>query len=107
MYEFLLFIKDDLHIFNPSTKLTMYDVAGAPGMFILSTEQFLKKYFPNTTLDWHSCSLEGGTALTDTYGLFAANPSRYQQCDVLKPSDIQSIINTKQKYELVTGDIGI
>lgn len=107
MWEFLKFITNDLKIFKPTDeKLRMYDVAGAPGMFIIATECFLKKYFPKTKLDWHTCSLEGGTALQDVYTLFKSNPERYQPCDVTKPDDIKNCMK-KGKFTLVTGDIGI
>ena len=96
------------NMFNDN-KLLMYDVAGAPGMFVLSAETYLKKYYPNINLDWYACSLEGGTALTDTYGLYKNNPKRYSPCDVLKEEDINKCIDEQKnkKYKLVTGDIGI
>ena len=108
MWEFLEFVTNELKVFNPKgfDKLRMYDVAGAPGMFIIGTECFLRKYFPSVKLDWHTCSLEGGTALTDSYTLFKSNPKRYQPCDVTKPDDIKKCMG-KGKFTLVTGDIGI
>lgn len=102
---------DEKHLLisNNDKELTMYDVAGAPGMFVLSAESYLKKYYPNVTLDWYACSLEGGTALTDTYGLYKHNPKRYSPCDVLKEEDIKKCVEEQKgkKYSLVTGDIGI
>lgn len=106
MWEFLEFITDELKIFKPTKELKMFDVAGAPGMFIIATEQFLQKRFPDVKLNWHTCSLEGGTALTDQYTLFKNNPERYQSCDVTKEEDIKSCLK-KGKFPLVTGDIGI
>lgn len=103
MFEFLKYIN-----FEPSDNvLHMFDVAGAPGMFILAAELYLRKYFPRAVLDWQTCSLEGGTALTDTYNLFKSNTDRYTSCDVTNIKDLTKIIKRKVKYELVTGDIGI
>ena len=70
MFEFLRWITNmDNHgtkpILNIKDNLNMFDVAGAPGMFVIATDNFLNKYFPNTSLNWMTCSLEGGTALTD------------------------------------------
>lgn len=108
MYEFLEMI--DQHIPQSGT-LTMYDVAGAPGMFVLATEYYLKtKRKQNVTLDWFACSLtDHENALTDTYGLYANNPDRFTPCNVLVEDDIQKCIAARnaQKYHLVTGDIGI
>lgn len=109
MYEFLLFITDQDCILNKTKltmkELTMFDVAGAPGMFVLAAEQFYKQY--NITIDWYTCSLEGGTALTDSYELYKNNIDRYTPCDVTKEEDLLKIINLHKKYKLITGDIGI
>ena len=113
MFEFLRWITNmDNHgtkpILNIKDNLNMFDVAGAPGMFVIATDNFLNKYFPNTSLNWMTCSLEGGTALTDQYKLYQNNPSRYIPCDVSKEEDIKRCIkDAKIKYQLVTGDIGI
>lgn len=113
MYEMLYFLTFELKCLEINNTLTMYDIAGAPGMFVFATEKFLSKYFKNTNLDWYSCSLfslnseNDSNTLCDTYGLYQNNNERYQQCDVLKVSDLQNIINKQQKYYLVTGDIGI
>lgn len=108
MYEFLEMI--DEHIPNTGT-LTMYDVAGAPGMFVLAMEYYLKiKRNSKVTLDWYACSLiDDDNALTDTYGLYSANPQRFTPCNVLVENDISKCISARhnQKYHLVTGDIGI
>ena len=53
----------------------MYDVAGAPGMFVLAADFFFRKR--NIDLDWHACSLintEENHALEDNYNLFKDNP---------------------------------
>lgn len=108
MWEFLKWIDKNNYLkFDDNKTLSMYDVAGAPGMFILATEQYLNKYHNDISLDWHTCSLEGGTALTDIYGLFKNNRSRYTPCDVLNEKDIKKCINIKRRFKLVTGDIGI
>ena len=106
MWEFLKWADENKYINIPKDTLTMYDVAGAPGMFVIATDNYLQKYYPNVKLDWSTCSLEGGTALTDVYGLYTNNKNRYTPCDVLKPEDIKKCIS-KNKYYLVTGDIGI
>ena len=113
MYECLTYLdkSDVLPKLFKSNALHMYDIAGAPGMFVLATEQYLHKYHPNVKLDWQSSSLEkldDNTALLDQYGLYSANPERYQSCDVTNSTDIANILKTcTGKFDLVTGDIGI
>ncbi len=113
MYECLMYLDkiDVLSKLFKSNALRMYDVAGAPGMFVLATEQYLRKYHPNVKLDWQASSLEkldDNTALIDQYGLYSANPERYKSCDVMNSTDIANILKTcKGKFDLVTGDIGI
>lgn len=107
MWEFMIFITRINRYLVPSKTLRMYDIAGAPGMFIIATEVYLRKHFPQTKLDWYTCSLEGGTALEDEYSLFRDNPSRYQSCNVLVESDLRECMKGKKgKFDLVTGDIG-
>ena len=113
MYECLMYLDkiDVLTKLFKSNVLHIYDVAGAPGMFVLATEQYLHKYHPNVKLDWQASSLEkldNNTALIDQYGLYSANPERYKSCDVTNSTDIANILKTcKGKFDLVTGDIGI
>lgn len=120
MWEFIKFIdsqngiksqndgKSQLQSLFKNNKLDMFDIAGAPGMFILATERYLKTYHPSIELDWYTCSLEGGTALTDSYNLFKNNPKRYTPCDVLIEKDLKTIIDKyPNKFSLVVGDIGI
>ena len=87
--------------------LTMYDVAGAPGMFVLAADFFFRKR--NIDLDWHACSLintEENHALEDNYNLFKDNPDRFTPCDVTSETDIRNCLKDNRKYMLVTGDIG-
>ena len=111
MYEFLTYFEPKLLDMCSKNKncLTMYDIASAPGMFILAAEYFCNKR--KIKLDWHASSApedDNVHTLTDKYGLFANNPERYSDCDV---SSILSVMNVVQqhaeKYMLVTGDIGI
>lgn len=105
MYEFLEFIDKYL---PKEGVLRMYDVAGAPGMFVIATEFYLNHSVDksNLTLDWHACSLTGDeTALTDLYRLYEHNPERFEPCNVLVESDIRRCMS-KGKFDLVTGDIG-
>lgn len=112
MYEFLVYIYPyiEKHISSSKSKqhvLTMYDVAGAPGMFVLAADYFFRKR--NIELDWHACSLmntEENHALEDTYNLFHDNPDRFTPCDVTKEEDIKNCLKGNHKYFLVTGDIG-
>lgn len=106
MWELLSWIEKNGYLKLPEDKLDMFDVASAPGMFIIAVDNYLRKNHPGVKLDWKSCSLEGGTALTDAYNLFAENPTRYKPCNVLDGDDIKKCI-TKKRYQLVTGDIGI
>ena len=106
MWEFLVWAEKEHYLCVPDDTMTMYDVAGAPGMFVIATENYLRRFHNGVKLDWHACSLEGGTALIDSYNLYANNPNRYTPCDVLKPEDIKKCIMEKKSY-LVTGDIGI
>ena len=109
MYEFLEFMNDYILKYLVKNKtLTMFDVAGAPGMFVIAANQFCKKN--SLKLDWYACSLERNevnSALKDTYKLYKTNPDRYISCDVTKESDIKNVLKiTGKKFSLVTGDIG-
>ena len=106
MWEFLNFVTKTIKALTPKKTLRMYDVAGAPGMFVIATHVYLTKFFPNTTLDWYTSSLEGGDAFVDTYHLYENNPDRYESCNVLVEDDIKRCMR-HGKFELVTGDIGI
>ena len=108
MYEFLVYIYPYIEKrLNGKREITMYDVAGAPGMFVLAADFFFRKR--NIALDWHACSLintKENHALEDTYGLFKDNPDRFTPCDVTNESDIRTCLKDNKKYMLVTGDIG-
>lgn len=108
MYEFLVYIYPYLEkVLNGKDTITMYDVAGAPGMFILAADYFFRKR--KISLDWHACSLintEGNHALEDVYNLFKDNPERFTPCDVTSKKDIKNCLKDGKKYTLVTGDIG-
>lgn len=108
MYECMQKLDKPLKL-KTKKKLTMYDVAGAPGMFVMSVERYLKDHHPDVELDWQSCSLVGGTALVDLYALYRSNPNRFSPCDVLNENDLRKCIaegTSKGKFDLVTGDIG-
>lgn len=104
MYEMMIYLQNHLKLKDKQI-LTMYDVAGAPGMFVLGVEKYLKDKYPNITLDWQACSLVGDKALVDLYSLYRSNPDRFMPCNVLNEKDIKTCI-AKGKYDLVTGDIG-
>lgn len=111
LYEILtwLDVNNMLNI-RSEHNLKMFDIASAPGMFILATEAFIKCNYKNISLDWHACSrikTDNNEALDDTYGLFKHNPTRYTPCDILNVKDIENILKKQHKYQLVTGDIGI
>lgn len=105
MWEFWKYI-DVNELLPVKDTLRMFDIAGAPGMFVIATDMYLQLHYPKTKLDWYTCSLEGGTALTDQYKLYANNMDRYTPCDVLKEEDIERCMKYG-KFDLVTGDIGI
>ena len=108
LYECMLFLDKQFDYFNKFTNIiNIFDIAGAPGMFVLALEQYLNKYHPTIKLNWSTCSLEGGTALKDDYNLYKSNPERYTPCDVSNTKDLQRIINKGVKYNMVLGDIGI
>ena len=108
LYEFMLWLDKEYDYFKQFTnKIDVFDIAGAPGMFILSLENYLTNYHSNISLNWQTCSLEGGTALKDEYSLYKNNPERYQPCDVINERDLLNIINKQTKYDMVLGDIGI
>jgi len=88
--------------------IKMFDVAGAPGMFVIAMDYHLNSKYKNLNLQWHACSLEGGTALSDSYGLYKNNPSCYSKCDVTNENDLKNILSSHSgSYNLVTGDIGM
>lgn len=110
MYVFLTYMSNYiLKRLIKNNTLTLYDVAGAPGMFVFATNYFCNKR--DIKLDWYTCSLEktpDNKALEDNYGLYKNNPDRYMGCDVTKKKDIENILKSmkKRKFSLVTGDIG-
>ena len=107
MYEFLVYAYPYMEEHISDNSITMYDVAGAPGMFVLAADHFFSKL--NIDVDWHACSLmntEENHALRDTYGLFNDNPDRFTPCDVTNEDDIKNCLKDERKYFLVTGDIG-
>jgi hypothetical protein len=101
MWEFLKYIKLN------SESLTLLDIAGAPGMFVIAADNYLRKNYDGKELDWYSCSLSGGSALEDKYGLYKNNPERYMDCDVTNEDDLKKCIEKFPKCMLVTGDIGM
>lgn len=105
MYEFLMFLK---RYIPEEGSWRMFDVAGAPGMFIIATIYYLKRNgFKNVDLDWYTCSFLGSeTSLQDYYRIYEFNPTRFINCDLTKPEDLRTCIATG-KYDLVTGDLGI
>ena len=107
MYEFLKSrrIPDSV---RKSGVIRMFDIASAPGMFIIAAELFYGRF--GISVDWHACSLpktDTNTALSDEYGLYENNPERFTPCDLLNKDDIEKIIRQGQKYPLVTGDAGV
>lgn len=105
MWDFWKYISDN-ELLDLNGTLRMFDIAGAPGMFVIATDLYLQIHHPKVKLDWHTCSLEGGTALTDQYKLYENNMERYTPCNVLVEEDINRCMKFG-KFELVTGDIGI
>lgn len=110
MYEILMFIDNSLLSLSTlftGNELLMYDIASFPGMFILSTENYLKNNYQNITLNFHGCSYIGSTALSDAYGLYKINNNRFSPCDLSNIEDINKcIMHITKKYKLVTGDVG-
>lgn len=106
MWETMRYLTTETDSLKIGKTLRLYDIAGAPGMFIFAIDTYLRRFYRGVNLDWYTCSLEADYALPDEFGLFHANPDRYQSCDVTKPEDIKQCM-TKGKFQLVTGDIGI
>ena len=105
MYEFLLFMTPVLTKFD---SIKHYDIASAPGMFILAAYEYFKKR--NIKYDWRATSRENIDAgdLCDEYELFRNNPQKYSAVDVCSEEDIKNEISKhKGSFELVSGDIGI
>lgn len=97
LFEMLKFIK-----FKPrSDSLKMLDLCSAPGMFILSAETYLKKYHKKTALNWYACSIADG--LKDSFGLFANNPARFVECDIINERE-KIKERFSEKFELITAD---
>ena len=112
LYECMLYLDKEFNYFSKFTNVVnLFDIAGAPGMFVLAMEQYLNKYYPSIKLNWSTCSLEGGTALKDYYNLYKSNLERYTPCDVMNTKDLQHVISKQAskgvKYDMVLGDIGI
>jgi hypothetical protein len=105
MVEFIRYIEKKQSEFFKVGELSMFDIAGAPGMFIFGTEYAL----PDVKLDWKACSLGSGSGLKGEYDLYKNNRERYQDCDVTKEEDVRNCLNWagKGRFRLVTGDIGM
>lgn len=110
MWEGLMFL-DDIGVLKNiilNNTLQMFDVAGAPGMFVFAVEKYIREKY-KANLDWYACSLESKEALKDIYKLYYDNPERYISCDVTSENDVNNVISAHKdkKFGLVTGDIGI
>jgi hypothetical protein len=104
MLEFVRYIQIKRSEFFKVDKLSMFDIAGAPGMFVFAAEYVL----PGVELDWKACSLsaEEDKSFKDVYDLYKNNKERYQDCDVTNEEDVKKILENG-KFRLVTGDIGM
>lgn len=88
--------------------ITLYDIASAPGMFIIAFDKFLENYYPNVELNWHASSSDTSTSLQDIYGLYQQNPSKYESINVTNIHDIKHVIaKYSNSISFVSGDIGI
>lgn len=105
MYEFLLYMTPVLTKYD---SITHYDIASAPGMFIISAHEYFKKR--NIKYSWNASSRENIDAgdLCDTFDLFKNNPQNYSAVDVCSEEDIKKEIEKyPNRFDIVTGDIGI
>lgn len=89
-----------IHRFNIRYS-SLYDIASAPGMFIIAAQYINKK-----PIEWHACSFFSKSYLGDTYGLYKKYPKNITNLNLLDYESCDKIISTEDKYDLVTGDVG-
>ena len=94
-----------LHVLPQDKNFNMFDIASAPGMFIIAVQHYYKR-----KIDWEACSYipEGKSSyLQDTYGLFENSPKKFHNVNLCVEEDIKKVIDRKKQYYLVTGDVGV
>ena len=102
MYTFMLYMRKYL---NGKRKISHYDIASAPGMFLIAAERFCHKR--GIRYAFHASSWDEGD-LDDEYGIFMNNARKYDNVNVCNADDIRRTIDKHDcKYDLVTGDIGV
>jgi len=91
-----------------NNELTHFDIASAPGMFVIALQHYYKHKYKDIKYNWKACSYieKGTTLLGDDYQLFKKNPTRFINMDVTNEDNIKKCISKKDKYIFVTGDIG-
>ena len=82
---------------------SLYDIASAPGMFIIAAQHMSKK-----PIKWHACSLfdAKNKYLGDTYHLFKKYPENVIDLNLLDYNACDNVIKNEERYDLVTGDVG-
>jgi len=91
--------------------LYYFDNACLPGGFVLAIQHLMETKSADTKLDWRACSLDPTKhdALTDTYGLFAQNKTKFfidskHDGDVRNPDTINFIVSQwKSAFPLSKG----
>ena len=90
-------------------ELKHFDIASAPGMFLVACDDWCRKN--NIKYNWHACSISkdnSPSALGDFYDIYKNNISRYNSCDITDSITVNRILeNHLGKYNLVTGDVGV
>lgn len=107
MYEALLLLKED-GWYDDQKIISMFDIASAPGMFILAVDKFTEKYKKDFT--WYATSYvpEGDDLyLQDEFGIYKSHPDKFLNANILLKEDIDKMLKIKEKFNLVTGDIGM
>ena len=110
MYEGMILL-DELGWIQKQTKISLLDLASAPGMFILAVEQYIKNNH-NMSFEWLATSYipEGDELyLQDEFGIYRKNPKQFLNANILTEEGVKSIIDFEKdrRINLITGDIGI
>lgn len=93
---------------STSANTTLFDIASAPGMFIVA----LSTYMKSSSFTWDACSYipKGNSKyLNDKYGVFKQNPEHFHNVNILDKSECENLVHhtlNNKKYTLVTGDVG-
>lgn len=107
MYEALLILKE-IGWYNKQKYIHQFDVAAAPGMFLVSGQKFAEQ--DGKEYDQRATSLilkDNNEYFQDQFGIFAKYPDKFINANLLSKDDIlNKLMTLKFEPNLVSGDVG-